>query len=402
MATGEDFSSAVGVAVKKTEEITYKSHTHGKLFLPYDRQSEEIPVQCGVYIEKLKDSFIEMQKKRRAIVSDLRQKYFVDDDGSRVSSEDVVKVNVFPEVCPTKASEEAEFKEYKRKHPEERVGCLLVRNPEGKLRFVRVPTEHDRVVTHTEYSAMLKPRSNDEIEGPIIRILNWVSSAELLLEDIGRGDSYYICATGMETIEEGKIVKYYRKGDVNYENTMKMNIKTFQFLLTAMKREEKGAFVSYRFRQGLDDKYYVCTPCAEQDGWMIMIPFPVGGQRNVLRFPKLPAADPTLVASFEELIKAKEMGHVEKDVLQKVETSAASCRGGRRQEFTVPATEDNIRLLLTQNPDDATRESLQEMLDSKHQQVLPDGTIDPESGDPVKKAVHRLCSVINSKGLGPR
>ena len=100
-----------------------------------------------------------------------------------------------------------------------------------------------------------------------------------------------------------------------------------------------------------------------------MIPFPVSGQRNLMSFPKLRAADPTLVMSFEKLIKAREMGHVQKDVLQKVKTSAAFCREGKRKECTVPANEDSIRLLLNSNPDDATREALQEMLDSKYQKI---------------------------------
>jgi len=179
-----------------------------------------------------------------------------------------------------------------------------------------------------------------------------------------------------------------------------MNMETFKILLTSMRKREKGAVVSYRFRQGLDVKYFVCIPCVDRDDWMIMIPFPFREQRNSLNFPRFTAADPTLVASFEELIKAREMKDlVSKDVLQKVETSAAYCREGIRRECTVPATEENLRMLLCSNPEEATRETLQEMLDSRYHRVLPDGTIDPESGDPVKRAEDGLFTVINSKGL---
>lgn len=355
------------------------------------------PLSCRFFITKRKIPFFKVPILRPKRVSHV-SKYFVSEEGQRVSPEDVVKVPIFHAGCPTDASAREQFQKYKEEHPQEHVYCHLKRDAENKLRMVHRLKPGDSVLTSSEYSKMLQP--SNELCGPLMKVIRFVPLSEvcertrtldpLRLSDIGKGDCYYICARGTETLEEGKRVRYCMESDLLYEGALRNNVMLFSSLLKAMKRKERALLVSYRYRKDLHMKYYACTPSADREGWMIMIPFPYAEQRNWLNFPRLGRADPTGVACMERLLSAKPSVEVTSKVVQELETSAAFHLHGYSRPCSIPNTEGNIRLLLEMNPEDTTREVLQGMLESRYEAVLPNGTIDPSSGDPVRKAVEDL------------
>lgn len=353
-------------------------------------ETVQLPLSCRFFIAKREIPVFKKPILNPKIVSRNRR-YFVDKEGERVSSENVVKVPIFYEGCPSDKSEQKQFEKYKEEHPEERVYCYMMRDERKKLRMVHHLKPGDNVLTSAEYTKMWKPSKGRS--GPLMKVIGFVRNGtphSFSPSDIGKGNCYYICATGTETLEEGKRVRYCTELDFFNWKGLRNNVILYSSLLKAMERKKRGMLVAYRYRIDLQMKYYVCTPSADREGWMIMIPFPFAEQRTWLKFPRLGRADPIGVKCFERLLQAKRSVEVTSKVIEDLETSAALHLQGHRKTCKIPNTEGNIRLLLQMNPEESTREVLQGMLESKYQTLLPNGTIDPSSGDPARKAVEDL------------
>ena len=391
-------------------ETQYVSRTYGRLYfdseLPNKSRIMHTHYLCGVMFQKCKDVPIQISKSAWKNTC-LKRKYFLSESEKEVPSEHVRKVPVFYGACPTDPGKREEFFEYKKQHPGEHPECYMVRNAEGQKEMVHTLSSEDEVVTCEEFSRMLKPATTFVMDpklkkmvpsvGPVFGIRCWVPLGEVDYSDMGRGDRYYACACGTKGVKDGAEVMYCRKKDVQNEAELRMNTELFGLLLKIMRRKSRGVVLSYQFRQGVYAKHFLGSPCHDNDGWMILMPWTYVNQRAALNQSKLKRPDPVCVGLFENLIRAKRLDSgVTRSMVQSVETSTSHCLEGSSSRFSVEETVENLRLLLSMNLDDSTRESLEEMLNLKLAEtrenggVRDDGTFDPDCCDRGRDAAEAL------------